>query len=318
MEPLEANLLEPRICPNPVFVFGAPRSGTHALAYSLAEHSQFWSQGESDILFHLFGDGRVEQTWQQAHDRRLPTWVRMYRVGKAELYGFLGLGLNALFTSRNPGKRWIDKSNVYTLMAGTLADMFPGALFLHLLRDGRRVVHSMMNYLNRFAERAEMIKAGAVPPFFTDFREACKTWRQYVEAGMNFWANHRSRCLTVVNEALVADPDRHFREIFRFLDVPFENAPVNYFRTHRIHSSFQRQTIELPPLDDLSKPWSDWPPEVVSFFCENKRYQDAGIPDQWTADQKAVFMEEAGATLVQCGLATEEELRRWYDSTAPA
>ena len=51
-----------------------------------------------------------------------------------------------LLTRTSNGRRWIDQTPANTLVVDRLAEMFPGARFLHILRDGRRVVHSMINF----------------------------------------------------------------------------------------------------------------------------------------------------------------------------
>ncbi len=194
---MSVELLQPNrqltISSSPIFTIGAPRSGSHGLAYSLAQHSQLWTHGESDILLPLLGNNsqlgaRLDFYFQRAYQRPLPTWSRMYGVDKAELLKYMGAGLNALFTSKNPGKRWIDKTPQYVLIADILADLFPDAFFIHILRDGRRVVNSMIHYLDRFNDdhKAQMIQGGFAPLWIVDFREACKTWRQYLQVGMDF------------------------------------------------------------------------------------------------------------------------------------
>ncbi len=52
-----------QICRRPVFIIGSPRSGTSVLAWALAQHKDFWTAGETDFLFHLFGQGRLETAW---------------------------------------------------------------------------------------------------------------------------------------------------------------------------------------------------------------------------------------------------------------
>src|SRR6266487_3057314 len=137
------------ISADPIFIIGSPRSGTTILAWSLAQHSQLWTSDESQILWDLFGDGRLNKNYQR-EGRPDGSWLRKQGIEKAEFLEFLGLGLNALFTSRSEGKRWIDQTPFYTLMVDDLVSLFPGAFFIHILRDGRAVVNSMIHYRDRF------------------------------------------------------------------------------------------------------------------------------------------------------------------------
>jgi len=314
LETLHANLACPQLCPKPIFVIGSPRSGTHGVAFALGNHSQLWTHSESEILQPLFGHDPVEDLVQNAQKHVLPTWLRMFQVSKAELYGFLGLGINALFTSRNPGKRWIDKTPHYALMGDVLADMFPGAQFVHVLRDGRRVVNSMAVYLGRFSPevREKVVASGHhLASWATDFRSACRTWRTYVEAATRFCAKHPHRCRTVINEELAADPAKGFAELFQFLGVPNEVGPVHFFRNYRVNSSFQEAPAALPSQENLSRPFQNWTLDQSHYFLDHQPLRDKPVWNEWPAERKEVFLEEAGATMVQLGFATDEDLDAW-------
>jgi len=271
----------PAICQHPVFIIGSPRSGTSILAWSLAQHSQLWTSAESDILYYLFGRGHLEKAYETACARPDGTWMRNEGVDRSEFCRYLGLGLNALFTSRSGGRRWIDQTPLYTLMVDVLAELFPGALFLHILRDGRRVVDSMVNFENNLGPdlKAEMAAAGRLPLWASDFANACTTWSRFVDTALAFGASDPARCLTITNEALTENPRHTFGEIFGFLQVDFEEAPMNYVRKHRINSSFPQQDPARPAAPGRAvDPW-----------------------DLWSDDQRETFKAIAGPTLTKCG-----------------
>jgi hypothetical protein len=311
LEFLQANLHQPKICPNPIFVMGTPRSGTHGLAYALAQHTNLWTHGESEVLFEMFKDIPFADIFQSFRVRPTPTWATMYDVDSPEFLGFLGIGINALFTSRNPSKRWIEKTPRYVAIANMLSVMFPGAYFLHMLRDGRRVVHSMIHFMDRFnaSQKAKMKKLGLVPAWRTDFREACKFWRRLVKVGLAFAAGHPDRCLTVVNEELVTDPRGGFAKVCRFIGEPFEERPVAFFQSNRIMSSFSQP--KEGGSTNFAKPLSQWTMEDAKAFVEPVPYQLTEPWAEWTAEQKAIFAEEAGALMIQCNFASEDEMRSW-------
>jgi hypothetical protein len=234
----------------------------------------------------LFGRGHADKAFGRAITLRGGSWVRRESVERTEFLAFLGIGMNALFTSRSRGRRWVDHTNLYTLMAETLAELFPGALFVHALRDGRRAVHSTLHFSNRFREeeRATSIPQGRIAPWAADFRDACKVWSQYVEAALEFCKNHSARSFTLVNEELTSDPRHVLMALFDFLDVRYEDGPVDYVRTTRINTSFpdryQKTTLTAPV-----SPWKEW-----------------------TIDQRKVFLELAAATMVKAERITEREL----------
>jgi len=278
----------PPICPDPVFIIGAPRSGTSILAWSLAQHSELWTEAESDIFFYLLKDGLIEQAFETSVGRPDGTWLRNQGVDLEQFLAHLGLGLNALLTRTSHGRRWIDQTPANTVVVDRLAEMFPGARFLHILRDGRRVVHSMINFHRAMGdpEAVERMKsAGRLPPWTTDFADACRTWVRFVGIASGFCRRHSDRAFTVSNERLITDPDDAMCEVLDFLAVRQEPAPALFLRSNRINSSFagSGKSEHAPPT--LTEPWREWLPE---------QYQ--------------VFLEIAGATMIDCGLATEAEL----------
>src|SRR5438105_2696188 len=128
----------PIVCEAPVFIIGSPRSGTSILAWSLAQHSQLWTSTESDVFWHLLAERHAERAYETAAARPdSQDWLRRNDVVEEEFLAHVGLGLNALCASRSEGRRWIDQTPRNTLIAPTLALVFPDALFVHILRDGR-------------------------------------------------------------------------------------------------------------------------------------------------------------------------------------
>jgi hypothetical protein len=275
-----------RVCTRPVFVVGSPRSGTTILAWSLAKHSHFWTSDESQILWDLFEGGRLGRNYQN-RDNYDGSWLCKQNIRREEFLGFLGVGLNGLFTSRSEGKRWVDQTPLYVMLAHNLIHMFPGCLFIHILRDGRNVVHSMVNVLTaRFVGRElpDVVKKSHKPAWMSDFRAACSTWRRFVEVALEFQSANPTRCLTVRNERLLADPVKGFSEILQFIQAPYEDAPANYFRSTRLNSSFPHVPGHPTELQRSERPWLEW-----------------------SAEQKTIFWQEAGATMLKCGMATQEE-----------
>jgi LPS sulfotransferase NodH len=277
-----------QICRNPVFVIGSPRSGTTMLAVALSKHPAFWASDETFFLYYLFGGERVEhEITRWASSGQKGSWLRRENVSRDEFLGYLGTGLNALFTNRSGGRRWIDHTPRYTLMADTLASMFPGAFFLHILRDGRHVVHSMLHYCESLTEQEQttMERAGFLADWATNFRKACVTWAKWTATALDFCDRYPDRALTVRLEKLERDPVRGFRHILKFLEATASDAPARYFSSNRINSSFS--TIDQ-----------------TGDAVTEKRPDPWGT---WTAEQQQIFKEEAAEALARCGFAPPED-----------
>jgi hypothetical protein len=286
------------ICPEPIFIIGSPRSGTSILAWSLAEHSELWTEAESDIFFYLLKDDHLENAYETSVARTDGSWLRNHSVDLDQFLAHLGLGLNVLLTGTSNGRRWIDQTPANTLVVDRLAEMFPGARFLHILRDGRRVVHSMINFHHAMGDPEaveRMRNAGRLPAWTSDFGDACRTWARFVRMATDFGRRNPERMHTVTNEQLITDPDAAMRSVLGFLGLAQEPGPALFLRTNRINSSFAASgsSEDAPPT--LSEPWREWLPE-----------------------QRETFLENAGETMIECGLATEAELVGDQDSSEGA
>jgi len=252
----------PMICNHPVFIIGAPRSGTTVLAHSLARHLDFWTSEESQILWDVFRpiDKLVDQHYRRNEKGGGYSWLQERGIDKPEFLRLLGLGINALFTKLSQGKRWVDHTPIYTLIATEISQLFTGAFFIHILRDARRVIHSSLNYRNQFPK--------AQATWNTDFREAGRTWCEYMSAAMEFCSQNPARGLTIRNEDLVADAERGFERILSFIGAPQRDEPAHFFRNNRINSSFRGKGAPSKPGGQLEEPWRDWSSEQTELFLE--------------------------------------------------
>lgn len=254
-----------------VFIIGCPRSGTSALSWALAQHPQMWVSAESDFIQLLFGYGNMQRAYRMAHDRPDEGWLKKNDVNYTEFCAHMGIGVDRLFRSRSGGVCWIDSSPGYTLMATELALMFPRAKFLHLVRDGRAVVNSMIN------SNFDMDWA-------RDFERACFTWAHYVAKGLDFEKVWPDRTMRVRHADLLADAAGKCRMMLQFLGMPQDAAPASFLSDGRINSSYDNQN-----------------PEDIRARKSLQRLKESPW-DSWSEEQKATFTRLAGSMMEAAGL----------------
>lgn len=211
------------VCPNPVFVVGCPRSGTSVLSHSLAQHAELWLGEESDFLGPLIQ--RVRDVHAFGTQRGKYHWLSAQGVGYEELLRYIGMGVNALYTQRSGGLRWIEQTPQYTLYLPHIQCMFPGACFVHIVRDARDVVLSM-------------IRSGFDTAWASDFEEACRTWVRFVETALDFESANPGRLLRVKHEDLIMEREAAFRRILGFLGLPYDPSAAELLAQGRMNSSF--------------------------------------------------------------------------------
>ena len=210
----------------PIFVIGCPRSGTTLLTLMLSAHSRIAIPPETRFLLPVFRRRRsFGDLTDKGNRRRLArTLVRpkgtkfrhlgldRERVKKGVGAGppTIGSALGAVYRAyaAEQGKpRWGDKQPTYFRNVDVLRELFPDAVFVHLVRDGRDCVASLkgMRWWHQ----------GIVG--------AAATWVHSVDCARR--AQQRlpaERFLQVRYEDLVADPRAELERLCAFLGEGFE------------------------------------------------------------------------------------------------
>jgi hypothetical protein len=193
--------------PGIVFVVGAARSGTTWLMELLRHHPDVAAVPAESHLFDLF----LEPNLRMFDDMKRPGSRRRLMasvVSNADFERACRCFADVVFEAilrRNPGARIIvEKSPPHALHWPSILRIVPGARFIHIVRDPRSVV-------------ASLIAASRVP-FGRDWAprdaaDAAGFWATHVVAGLRLQVSHPRRCLTVRYERLLTDPRREIGHI---------------------------------------------------------------------------------------------------------
>lgn len=229
----------------PVFVVGAPRSGTSMMAHALGCHPALWTGEESDFLAPLVR--AAKDAWEMGRTRGDLHWLAAAGVSWEEFAAWLGLGMNAMYTDRAAGRRWVEQTPQYTTAMPLLADMIPGARFVYMLRDGRSVVHSLRHFVRP-----------------VEHERASHLWARMVRAGLEFQASPRRSQIHIVDYAsIVSDTASTMAEIYAFLGLDECRESVAFIADGApINSSFadDHQRRATAPR------WSSWTTEEREVF----------------------------------------------------
>jgi len=227
----------PTIADRPVFIIGAPRSGTSMLHWSLCQHEELWGSEESDFLRPMI-DGALA-AYQEGTRRGERHWLVRENVDEDAFLAHVGVGLNALYTRRSEGRRWVEQTPSYTLCAEGLARLFPTAQFLVLTRDGRQVVESSRAMMN------------------LNHRTACKWWRLYTDAAQDFVQKHAERCLELRFEDLLTNTADALERTFAFLGLAPTDAATKFITERKPINASPGRTSEASG-DKLAARWHGW------------------------------------------------------------
>lgn len=113
--------------PDPIFVLGTGRSGTHWVAEILEHHPEVWALIEKPPIFHWVTEMAIDPA---AEERLFDPLVRRYRLEAASM----------------GRRRLLDKSHPNIWLAEALAERFPKAQFIGVLRDVFGTVASSLRH----------------------------------------------------------------------------------------------------------------------------------------------------------------------------
>ncbi|MCR9248272.1 MAG: sulfotransferase [bacterium] len=230
---------------DPIIVLGAPRSGTTYLQSILDRHPAIAMTNEVRLfewlhraleLTHEAEAVLFERDEFRAHlERELPALVRRYFAGK------------------KPGARWWgDKNPHYAASTATLATIaraFPGARFVHIVRDARAVLASLLNKRH----------ADGTP------------WISHPEYAHTMIANHldfarehgealaAEQFYELRYEDLVANDEQVARELFDWLGIPFVEEVAAFCRDQASErTSFSGPTSDLQAAGNREAAQTAW------------------------------------------------------------
>jgi hypothetical protein len=207
----------------PIFVVGSPRSGTSILTWRLGQHPNIFAVPESNWMGDFVVNAAVVH--QVGAARGHLSILSAMDIRDDELFTAFGRSINELIlrhrkdlpwfkgtsTASEPKGRWVDGTPEYSLYICGLRKLFPSALFVHIFRDVRAVVRSMLNF-HRLAG-FQLVPNG---------EKAYKYWLRTVRACLKAEQAYGPRVVYRFRYAdLVDNPESAMRSLLDFLGEPY-------------------------------------------------------------------------------------------------
>jgi hypothetical protein len=253
----------------PVLILGVRRSGTTLLRVMLDRNSELAVPDESYFIPQL-ADRHLRHVdpGEFIDDlRRLDTLVEweipLERV-RARLSERMPIGVAigtvySVYAAERGKRRWGDKTPMYMQNLRLLERLFPDALFVHLIRDGRDAAMSFLSMPKGLVTETWMHPQ--TPAGF-----ACQ-WRTEVDAARRLGRRVGSeRYLEVRYEDLVQDAESALRRICDFARLPYEAEMINYTGDVDVSTKPHQQSLKRPPTPGLRNWRTQMSPEDVGAF----------------------------------------------------
>jgi Sulfotransferase family len=223
-----------------LFIVGCPRSGTTLLRRVLDAHPDIAITRETHWITDLLrGDDAVSPNEPVTHEllSRLRGEKRFTRLGvdQARLEGLLSRTQPVYYAEfvrtvldlygEAQGKRLVgDKVPGYVRDISVLHALWPAARFVHLIRDGRDVCTSVLNW-DRENRAVTRMPGWDDDPVST----TALWWEQLVRIGRDAGSALPSELYYELRyEALVARPEAECRALCAFLGVPYDGRMLRF------------------------------------------------------------------------------------------
>ena len=222
--------------PRPVFILGMPRSGTSLTEQILASHSEVAGAGELSYAYDMAH--RIRDITQQA----FPDNMKLLSAQQL-------LELGEYYLSRhkpdNLAHRYVvDKTPLNFQYIGLLGLALPGAKFIHCHRDPVQncfSIHKMpFDKKQAYAHSQE-----ALGLYYNRYWKLMQRWK----------AQFPGRILDVRYEDTVADIESQGRRMLGFLDLPFEESVLDFYKTERLVKTPSASQVRQPIYGDAVQAW---------------------------------------------------------------
>ncbi|XP_063238779.1 protein-tyrosine sulfotransferase-like [Bacillus rossius redtenbacheri] len=196
-----------------IFIGGAPRSGATLMRVMLDAHPDVRCGPDSHVIPLIL---EMKSRWLRSRER-----VTLEEAGLSKEVinsAIAAFALEIITRHGDPAPRLCDKDPLTLKSASYLAELFPRARFIFMVRDGRATVHSIMS------------RQAAVPGFsLGSYRRCLEDWNKAV-GRMHAQCREvgAGRCLVVPYEQLVLRPRGWMERILGFLDVPWDESVLHH------------------------------------------------------------------------------------------
>ena len=273
-----------------VFIGGSPRSGTTLVQNILDSHPVICGGPE----FHHLPD--IMNLRKALRDSIAKGWIDLIcsyeDVDKyiAELIENLLLPL----ADRSGSVLLSEKTPSNVLVFRDLMEVFPQARFIHLVRDPRAVIASLL----KVGERAKQ-EGWRNPAWTYEVPAAIAHVRKNLEAGFSSAAAAPDRVLTIVYERLVTDPENETKTICNFLNIEWHASLLHPAK--KSHSGekaivnrvwYDKETFNRDPVTSEISKWKSQLTPLQKFMI-NRGFRDVTELDGYGYD----FSDDASSPI---------------------
>ncbi len=199
-----------------IFLIGAPRSGTTWLQAMLASHPAVYT-GPETFFFGTFG--AAEQEFLRPKERRVGLGEYL---SQSEFYAFMAdlfwRSISALPPPAGKPRFFLEKTTHHGERGDFILKTFPRARFIHLVRDARAVVASLLRASHDWGKSWAPSRVRRATLIWCNLVQSSRSIRSLVPDA--------SQYTEVKYEELRRAPERGLADLFRWIGVEADRALV--------------------------------------------------------------------------------------------
>jgi Tfp pilus assembly protein PilF len=233
----------------PIFVTGLPRSGTTLIEQIVSAHPEVTGGGEMAILFRQATDLMA----RDAGGYRPVAALTPAEIG--ELAEGYEARVRKVLDFRH---RFTDKSIQTDMVAGLVRMAMPGARMILVHRDPRDTLLSI--YKNVFMPGRHL--------YAYDLRDLVRYYRIHLKF-VDFWRETLPDAFHEVHyEAVVADPGPEVRKLLQAVELPWDDACLNFTENRRQVRTLSAHQVRQPLYASSIGVWRQFEGELSEMLDE--------------------------------------------------
>jgi hypothetical protein len=202
----------------PVFLVGSPRSGTTWLQAMIGSHPLIMTGVETHYFRAIknFLDSSMKSTGTRTGLGAYLTKEQVITIVREIFWSII----SNLPEPQHTPKYFLEKSPGHCFYSGEILSVFPNAKFIHLIRDGRMVVNSMLEISKR--------PWGYWAP--NTVEQAALRWKKSVLAGREIinQVPSKDHYIEIKYEKVRKSPKNFLRLLFDWLNLPIKDFELDF------------------------------------------------------------------------------------------
>lgn len=225
--------------PSPIFIGGAGRSGTTLVRVILDSHSRIACGPELKVL------GDVADLWLKWQTALFPTLQEYLWNHEAldAMFQEMVLWLLTPYWNRTGKARIAEKSPNNVFIFRHLHQIFPDSPLIHVIRDGRDVVASLL------ASNWQDLSTGQPVEYTRDVQKAAEYWVAAVQSGrqMTRHPTGKARYFEIRYESIVTAAEETLKELFAHVGERWEAGVMDFhIRPHDLAQESSAHQVVKP------------------------------------------------------------------------